>query len=122
MFLAEVTAVHVDEKYMDEKNTFHLNDSDLLAYSHGTYFTLGQALGTFGYSIRKKTESNQKKPAAKTNIEKKKKANTKRSQRKLKQPTTKTSKRNPKKPAAKEKGRTRKNVSTNHRQIRGTKS
>ncbi|MDD7403105.1 MAG: flavin reductase [Butyribacter sp.] len=122
MFLAEVTAVHVDEKYMDEKNTFHLNDSDLLAYSHGTYFTLGQALGTFGYSIRKKTESNRKKPAAKTNIEKKKKANTKRSQRKLKQPTTKTSKRNPKKPAAKEKGRTRKSVSTNHRQIRGTKS
>jgi len=54
MFLAEVTAVHVDDTYMDEKNHFHLNDSDLLAYSHGTYFTLGNALGTFGYSIHKK--------------------------------------------------------------------
>lgn len=54
MIIANVTAVHADDKYMDEKNTFHLNDSDLLAYSHGTYFTLGEALGTFGYSIRKK--------------------------------------------------------------------
>lgn len=55
MFLAKVTAVHVDEKYMDEKNTFHLNDSKLLAYSHGTYFSLGKQLGTFGYSVRKKS-------------------------------------------------------------------
>lgn len=54
MFIAKVTSVHVDEKYMDEKNTFHLNDSNLLAYSHGTYFTLGKSLGTFGYSVRKK--------------------------------------------------------------------
>ncbi len=54
MFIARVTAVHVDEKYMDEKNTFHLNDSKLLAYSHGTYYSLGKKLGTFGYSVRKK--------------------------------------------------------------------
>lgn len=54
MIIANVTAVHVDEKYMDAKNTFHLNDSDLITYSHGTYFSLGNALGTFGYSIRKK--------------------------------------------------------------------
>lgn len=53
MFLAEVTAVHVDDTYLDEKNSFHLNDSGLLAYSHGTYFTLGDALGTFGYSVQK---------------------------------------------------------------------
>ena len=54
MFIADVTAVHVDEKYMDEKNTFHLNDSGLAAYSHGTYLGLGNTLGTFGYSVRKK--------------------------------------------------------------------
>lgn len=54
MVIARVTAVHVDEKYMDEKNTFHLNDSKLLAYSHGTYYSLGKKLGTFGYSVRKK--------------------------------------------------------------------
>ena len=54
MFIADVTSVHVDKKYMDEKNSFHLNDSGLIAYSHGTYFSLGRKLGTFGYSIRKK--------------------------------------------------------------------
>lgn len=54
MFIADVTSVHVDEKYMDEKNSFHLNDSGLIAYSHGTYLSLGRKLGTFGYSIRKK--------------------------------------------------------------------
>ena len=54
MFIADVTAVHVDESYMDKNNSFHLNDSNLLAYSHGSYFGLGNELGTFGYSIRKK--------------------------------------------------------------------
>ena len=54
MFLAEVVAVHVDDRYMDEKGRFHLNDTDLLAYSHGTYLRLGEELGTFGYSVKKK--------------------------------------------------------------------
>ncbi|MDE6851952.1 MAG: flavin reductase family protein [Lachnospiraceae bacterium] len=54
MFLAEVTAVHVDARYMDDKNTFHLENAGLLAYSHGTYFNLGETLGSFGYSIRQK--------------------------------------------------------------------
>lgn len=53
LFLAEVVSVTVDERYMDEKGTFHLNDAGLVAYSHGTYFKLGKALGTFGYSVRK---------------------------------------------------------------------
>lgn len=60
MFIAKVTAVHVDDHYMDEKKTFHLNDSDLLAYSHGTYFTLGDSLGSFGYSVRKKRKKTSK--------------------------------------------------------------
>ena len=54
MFLAEVVHVTVDEKYMDEKGSFHLEDAQPLVYSHGTYFDLGKALGTFGYSVRKK--------------------------------------------------------------------
>lgn len=53
MFLAEVVGVSVDERYIDEKGTFHLNDAKLTAYSHGTYFELGEALGTFGFSVRK---------------------------------------------------------------------
>lgn len=54
MFLAEVTAVLVDGTYMDEKGTFHLNQAGLIAYSHGEYFELGETLGRFGYSVRKK--------------------------------------------------------------------
>ena len=53
MFLAEIVSVTVDERYMDEKGTFHLNDSGLVAYSHGRYFKLGKELGTFGFSVRK---------------------------------------------------------------------
>ena len=54
MFLAEVVSVSVDERYMDEKGKFHLNDTGLVAYSHGEYFGLGEKLGSFGYSVRKK--------------------------------------------------------------------
>lgn len=54
MFIAEVVNVTVDDRYMDENNKFNLNDSDLVAYSHGEYFTLGEKIGTFRYSVRKK--------------------------------------------------------------------
>ena len=60
MFLAEIVSVTVDERYMDEKGTFHLNDAGLVAYSHGTYFRLGKELGTFGYSVRKKDRTDKK--------------------------------------------------------------
>lgn len=54
MFLAEVTAVQADEAYMDENGRFDLNQTDLIAYSHGQYFTLGECIGKFGYSVQKK--------------------------------------------------------------------
>lgn len=54
MFIAEVVNVQVDDKYMDETGKFHLNDAGLIAYSHGAYRELGEQLGTFGYSVKKK--------------------------------------------------------------------
>ena len=54
MFLAEVTAVSVDSDYMDASGKFHLNDIGLTAYSHGEYFELGEKLGKFGYSVKKR--------------------------------------------------------------------
>lgn len=54
MFLANVAAVTVDGRLLDEKGAFHLNRAGLTAYSHGGYFTLGERLGKFGYSVRKK--------------------------------------------------------------------
>ena len=54
MFLSKVVAVTVDKDHMDEKGKFHLNDTGLVAYSHGEYFLLGKKLGKFGYSVQKK--------------------------------------------------------------------
>lgn len=54
LFLAEVTAVSVEDQYMDKSGRFHLNDARLCAYSHGEYFELGEKIGKFGYSVRKK--------------------------------------------------------------------
>lgn len=54
MFLAEITAVDVDPRFVDEKGALHMEKCGLLAYAHGAYFTLGKQLGTFGFSVRKK--------------------------------------------------------------------
>lgn len=63
MFLASVEAVQVDESLVDVRGRLDLARAGLTAYSHGEYFELGQRLGTFGYSVRKKPAA--KKPAAK---------------------------------------------------------
>ncbi len=54
MFLAEVVAVHADDKYMDEQRKFHLEKAEPIVYSHGAYLTCGEQIGTFGYSVKKK--------------------------------------------------------------------
>lgn len=54
MFIAEVLAVHVDDRYMDDTGRFNLNDSKPLVYSHGRYLTTGKEIGSFGYSVKKK--------------------------------------------------------------------
>lgn len=61
MFLAKVEAVQVGEEYLDEKGRLQLGKAGLLAYSHGEYLTLGDSLGTFGWSVRKNTSSKKKK-------------------------------------------------------------
>lgn len=54
MFLADVVHVTVDERYMDQKGSFHLDRTRPLVYSHGGYFAQGDQLGSFGFSVRKK--------------------------------------------------------------------
>jgi flavin reductase (DIM6/NTAB) family NADH-FMN oxidoreductase RutF len=53
MFLADVLAVNVDEKYIDESGKFRLDAAKPICYSHGSYFGLTRELGTFGYSVMK---------------------------------------------------------------------
>lgn len=55
MFIAEIVAVHADEKYIDPKTgLFRLNDSSPICYSHGKYYETGKNIGKFGYSVQKK--------------------------------------------------------------------
>lgn len=77
MFLAKVEAVQVGEEYLDEKGRLQLGKAGLLAYSHGEYLTLGDSLGTFGWSVRKASVSRKnKKNAEKKPVSKKNKKST----------------------------------------------
>ncbi|MCQ2519458.1 MAG: flavin reductase family protein [Lachnospiraceae bacterium] len=53
IFYGEVVAVQVNKELLDDKNVFHFNDCNPIAYSHGKYYTLGEELGKFGYSVKK---------------------------------------------------------------------
>ena len=54
MFLAEVVAVNVDKKYFDENGAFDMEKCRLISYMHGKYYELGNNLGKFGFSVKKK--------------------------------------------------------------------
>lgn len=56
MFIAEIVATNVDEQLLDEKGKLHLDKAGLICYSHGYYWTLGESLGYFGYSVTKKKD------------------------------------------------------------------
>ena len=55
MFIANVVNVQSDERYIDPvTDEFRLSDAKLIAYSHGHYYKLGEEIGKFGWSVRKK--------------------------------------------------------------------
>lgn len=60
MFMSEIVGVDIDQKYIDSKGKLNLQQSGLMAYSHGEYFALGRKLGDFGFSVRKKKKRNTK--------------------------------------------------------------
>ena len=54
MFMADVVNVRADQQYIDpETGSFDMEKANLLAYSHGEYFSLGDFLGYFGWSVKK---------------------------------------------------------------------
>ncbi len=61
MFLAKIESVDIDPSLLDENGRFHLEKADLISYSHGTYYSLGQAIGTFGWSVKKPRKKQRKK-------------------------------------------------------------
>ena len=54
MFIAKVVAIDVDVKYMDKTDRFDMEKCNLMAYSHGHYYKLGEQIGKFGFSVKKK--------------------------------------------------------------------
>lgn len=68
MFLAEVVAVQADDAYIDpESGRFALEKAHPIVYSHGEYFALGEAIGKFGWSVRKKSRAKSSKSPKKSN-------------------------------------------------------
>ena len=60
MFLAEIVGVYADAALMDENGRLMLDRADLVSYSHGEYFSLGDKLGSFGHSVMKEKTKRRK--------------------------------------------------------------
>ncbi len=57
VFMADILHVHADSEYYDgESGRFDLSKAQPICYSHGQYYALGEPLGHFGFSVRKKRE------------------------------------------------------------------
>lgn len=54
MFIADITAINVDESLLGEDGKLHLEKAKLAAFAHGEYFELGKKIGSFGFSVKKK--------------------------------------------------------------------
>ncbi len=55
MFIADVVGIEADERFIDpETGKFSLDKARPIVYSHGEYFRLGEMIGHFGWSVRKK--------------------------------------------------------------------
>lgn len=55
MFIADVVNVKADDRYIDEATgKFELEKSNPIAYSHGQYYKLGNKIGGFGWTVKKK--------------------------------------------------------------------
>lgn len=55
MFIARIDSVSVDNSLIDSNTgALDLNKAQLVAYCHGEYLALGNQLGKFGFSVRKK--------------------------------------------------------------------
>jgi len=54
MFLADITNVALEESLLDDNGRLDIGRADLICYGHAAYYTLGNELGRFGYSMADK--------------------------------------------------------------------
>lgn len=60
MFIAEIVAIQIDDKYLDGDGKLDLRKAGVMFYSHGEYFAQGKKIGQMGYSVKKKRTKNPK--------------------------------------------------------------
>ncbi len=65
VFIADIVGVSCHEELIDADGKIHYEKADLLAYAHGEYYTLGNAVGRFGFSTDKAKKSGKKEPQKK---------------------------------------------------------
>ena len=51
MYIGEIVSMGIREDLMDKTGAIRLEKAGLIAYSHGVYNALGEALGFFGFSV-----------------------------------------------------------------------
>ncbi|MCM1292589.1 MAG: flavin reductase family protein [Bacteroides sp.] len=57
MFIAEVLGVLAEESLIDPSTgAFRLSDAGLINYSHGNYYSQGEPIGRFGWTVKKKSK------------------------------------------------------------------
>ncbi len=54
MFIAYVLGINADDKYIDENGAFDISKCNLIGYANGGYYCLGDKIGKFGFSVKKK--------------------------------------------------------------------
>ena len=65
MFMAEIVAVHIDDKYVDEAGAYDFGAMNYVAFNHGKYYKVdSKSLGFFGYSIMKPKTAKRKRREA----------------------------------------------------------
>jgi len=58
MFIAEVVNVLADEDYIDPATgAFDMKRAGMLVYCHGGYYAMGDYIGHFGFSVKKKNKA-----------------------------------------------------------------
>ena len=74
-FLLEVISVDAAPEMLDAENRLRLDQAGLVAYNHGDYWSLGEKLGFFGYSVASADVLARRMPASGTRSIKRKTGN-----------------------------------------------
>ena len=53
MLISEVLSIDADEKFIDQNGAFDISKCNLISYANGGYYSQGEKIGKFGFSVQK---------------------------------------------------------------------